>query len=296
MSLLNRILSSAKARFWSSAAALLALAVGVCLPFVEMELASRARSIRGATLRTGRSAESATTSMPDDASLHSMDEAIERARVSRDALKPIDDYTALFSKIELVEQRVIDQRMEMKFRRQPFSVYLRCCSKHEAGREVIFVEGENKGKLLVHEGGIKAIAGTSYLELDDPQVMDENRYPIIQIGIEKMLETVLAVWEAEKGIDTAHLAVQFGSGNVGPDECDVIEVVHQRRVAGLKFHKTRLFIETRTKLPVQVEQYDWPAAPDGDAPLVEGYTYSDIQPNVGLTDADFDRHNKKYKF
>ena len=63
-----------------------------------------------------------------------------------------------------------------------------------------------------------------------------------------------------------------------------------QRLAGLKFHVTRLSFEKKTGFPVQVEQYDWPEESDEEKPpLVERYTYSDIKATCGLTDADFDQ-------
>jgi hypothetical protein len=297
MTFLNRSFPNAIPRIWSLAATLLTIGVGLWLPHTGVELAGKMGSVRGTVNSIGGSAERVESGVAGEASPRTLEDAIRFMQVSRDALQQVADYTALFSKTERVDDRVIEQAMEIKQRRTPFSVYLRCCSKREMGREVIFVDGANNGNLLVHEAGIKSLAGTLRLEPDDPQVMDENRYPITKIGIERMLETVLAVWDAEKAIDAANVSVKVTAGvKIGSRECEELEVAHRQRVAGLKFHKTRLFIDNETKLPVQVEQYDWPATPGGDAPLVERYTYTDIQPNIGLTDDDFDPHNSKYRF
>jgi hypothetical protein len=302
MTFLNRNFPEAVPCIWSLAATFLAIGIGIYLP----DVSGRVGGLPDKSSHTPDLTDSLLTSSPEsrgeaasttDDSPCTLDDAIKFARGSLDTLAGIADYTARFSKTELVENRVIEQAMHMKLRREPFSVYLRCCSKHESGREVIYVEGENKGCLLVHEGGIKAIAGTLNLEPSDPQVMDENRYPITMIGLEKMLATVVAIWDAEKEIDTADVAVKrIPDVNVGPNECAEIVVTHGRRVAGLKFHETHLYIDTATNLPVQVEQYGWPAAAGSDPPLIERYTYSDVQTQVGLTDADFDPHNANYRF
>ena len=93
--------------------------------------------------------------------------------------------------------------------------------------------------------------------------MAENRYPITEIGMEKMLDSLLAIWEREKQIEPANLEVKFvSSAMVGLAECEEIKVTQRQRLAGLKFHVTRLSFEKETGFPVQVEQYDWPRSLD----------------------------------
>jgi hypothetical protein len=101
----------------------------------------------------------------------SLDEAIEFARGSRAALRDVRDYTAVFTKTECVDDRLITQTMDMKFRHQPFSVYLCRRWNGKPGREVLFVAGANDGRLLVREAGLKSITGTLSFAPDDPKVL-----------------------------------------------------------------------------------------------------------------------------
>jgi hypothetical protein len=39
-----------------------------------------------------------------------------------------------------------------------------------------------------------------------------------------------------------------------------------------------------------------PGKPGGQPYLIEEYTYTDVKPNVGLTDSDFDIRNRRYHF
>src|SRR5579872_4902538 len=102
---------------------------------------------------------------------HPLDEAVEFVQPSILALKNVKDYTALFTKTELVHGRLLTHKMDMKLRHSPFSVYLHGHSKRKAGREVIFVAGRNDGRLIVHEVGLKSICGTMNLNPEDPKVM-----------------------------------------------------------------------------------------------------------------------------
>jgi len=229
---------------------------------------------------------------------HALDDAIDFIEPSRKMLETVKDYTAVFTKSELLDGRILTQTMDMKFRQHPFSVYLRCHSKRGDGREVLFVAGRYDGKLLVRESGLKAIVGTMELELWDPKVMDVNRYQITEIGMTQLLESALKIWNTEKKtLDPRNLAVGFArSVTVGDVECEAVEIAHRAPQPGLTYQVGRVYLDKKSRLPVRAEMYGWPAKPGDEPPLLEQYTYSNVQLNVGLTDADFDRHNGGYRF
>jgi hypothetical protein len=279
----------------------MAVAAAVCTSAAHVQSGDKSRRERRDALRR-ECAESATTEKENDPSPSvnsrpTVHDAIKFVRDRQAALRDLADYTAVFTKTELIDQRTTRRKMDMKFRREPFSVYFECHSKLDPPREVIYVAGANDGYLLLHEAGLKAIIGTVMLKPDDARIMEENRYPITDAGLAKMLDILLAIWEQEKEIDADQVNVKFlGVETVGNIECDGIEVTHPHKLPGLKFHLTRLLFDRQTRLPVQVEQFGWPAKPDEKPPIVEKYTYTDVKPNVGLTDADFDPRNPEYQF
>jgi hypothetical protein len=248
----------------------------------------------------GKAANTAAAESADakrEESRRTLDDAIEYVRQSRSAVAQIPAYTAVFTKVELVEgKNLIEQMMEMKCRHQPFSIYFNFRSAKESGREVIYVEGANGGNLLVHERGLKSLAGTMNLRPDDPQVMSENRYPITDVGIAKIAEKSQTIWEAEKKADPGNVEVRFLSDKVGATECEVIEVTRKRQSPAFKYHLTRVYFDKQMKLPLRAQQYDWPSRPGAKPVLLEDYTYSDLKTNVRLTDADFDPKNPSYGF
>src|SRR5947209_3412322 len=98
-------------------------------------------------------------------SKHPLDPALD---IARDALKNIEqnisDYTCRITKQERIRGELQPQEfMEAKVRNrkiqdgklvQPLSAYLKFLKPDSAaGREVVWVEGKNKGKLRAHEGG-----------------------------------------------------------------------------------------------------------------------------------------------
>ncbi len=226
---------------------------------------------------------------------HPLAPALKIARSSRKSLEAVQDYHCLFIKRELINGALLTQTMEMKLREQPFSVYLKL-QEPNAGREILFVKGQNDNRLLAHEGsGLKAIVGTVPLALDAPQVRAENRHPITSIGMRNLIDKVIAQWEFEG--QYGETSVQyFPDAKIGGVSCPAIECSHPQPRRQFNFHITRLYIDSQSNLPVRIENYGFPAVPGQEPPLVEEYTYARVQTNIGLTNLDFSRDNPAYKF
>lgn len=220
--------------------------------------------------------------------------ALRQAREIQTSLKKVKDYTATFYKDELVGKNRVTQQMSLKLREAPLSVYLRF-QKDIDGREVLFVEGKNDGKALIHGSGLEALVGTLKLAPDNKRVMDENRYPLNMIGLTNMMDKLVKQWETD--LDSKDITVKlFPNAKVATIECKVFESTRAKKIVEGQFHITRLYVDKATSLPVRVEQLDFPAKAGDQPAVLEQYTYLDLKTNVGLTDADFDSKNKAYKF
>jgi hypothetical protein len=204
-------------------------------------------------------------------------------------VRELKDYTAVFTKTELVNRRLIKQVMDMKFRTKPFSVYFKYRSPAEAGRQAIYVEGRNNNRLAVKEVGLKAIAGPLQLALDSKIVMDENRYPVTHVGIANLLKTAIATWEHESKIEGIRPEVKFfPNAKIGDVPCQAWQITQLKPHKDLKYYIGRVYFDKETMLPLRAECYGWPRKPDEKAPLVEDYIYTNLKITAGLTDADFD--------
>jgi hypothetical protein len=225
---------------------------------------------------------------------HPLAQPLQHAYDARLALDGLTDYEATFMKQEMIGRRLNKSVMRLKFRQEPYSVYMLFDAPHK-GREVIYVAGLNNGQLLAHETGLKALAGTVQLAIDSPTAMEGNRHPITMVGLRNLIDRVIEQWELEA--QYGEVDVQYRPKNrIGENiECKVIESSHPRPRKQFKFHLTRLFIETATGYPIRVEQYGFPQEGQ-EPPLLEEYTYYKLQANPGLTNADFDAKNPKYKF
>ena len=238
---------------------------------------------------------------------HPLDRAISFAYESLDDMRDnVSDYTATLCKVERVNGRLSEPcYIKLKIRcprekdngkKSPFSVYMSFLKPVDTtGREVIWVDGRNDGKLMAHEGKGLLAMKTFHLEPDSMIAMKGQRYPIYDIGIENLIEKLIE--KAERDKQTGPCEVTYREGiKINKRECRLIELIHEHPHPTHDFHRARVFIDEELNLPCRYEAYDWPATKGGKPQLIEAYTYFNIKTNVGLTDKDFDPENPGYHF
>jgi hypothetical protein len=226
---------------------------------------------------------------------HPLTPFLKLAKQSRDAIAALRDYEALFTKRELVGRTMYTGQMQIKFRQQPFGVYLKFVDAN-AGREVIYAGPRYQNHLMAHEppGSLRNIVGTISLDPTSPTAMAEGRHPITQIGMLRMLDALMDQWKEEMKYGETECQF-YPNAKLQGTECQVCESTHPTPRRQFRFHRSRLFIDKKTNLPVRIEQWGFPVN-GGEPYLIEEYTYTDIKPNVGLADSDFDVRNRKYHF
>ena len=208
----------------------------------------------------------------------------------------IRDYTCLFNKQERIHGKLSPLHiMMMKVRTTPNSVYFKF-HQPAAGREAIYIDGRNDGKVLAHDVGLgRLIAGTLCLDPKGGRAMEDCRHPISEAGIGPLLETLETRWSTE--LDPSESVVNFRyDQKVGSRLCTMIETTHPLQQPEFLFYRVRLFIDDELNLPIHFEAYDWPRSTQAQPELVEKYSYSDLKLNVGLSDLDFDVANENYAF
>ena len=163
------------------------------------------------------------------------------------------------------------------------------------GREVIFVEGHNNGKLIAHEGSglIKHI--TARLDPEGSMAMRGNRYPIYEAGIENLVFRLIEKGNRDKQIGDVEVKF-YENTKINKRNCMLIQVTHPNKRPEYDFHICRVFIDTELNVPIRYSAYGWPAKEGGKPTLQEEYTYLNLALNIGLTDSDFDPKNGSYSF
>ena len=225
---------------------------------------------------------------------HPLRNAIRIARRVEKTTRDLGDYSANFSKREVVKRKLVTQKMRIKVRHAPFSVYLRFVDPHE-GREVIYHSKKNDGHLLAHETGLSSLIGTVQLLPTSERAMAENRYPITEIGMANLATRIIRQWEAETRYAETEVSY-YPKARLGGRPCKVIESEHPVPRREFSFHRTRLYIDSETDLPIRLEQFGFPRSDGAEPLLIEQYTYTDIRTNLNMSDRDFDEENPGYDF
>src|SRR5262249_35358739 len=133
---------------------------------------------------------------------HPLDMALELAtKVQKNIDENVRDYTATVIKQERSGSDLKPEEIcEVKIRNQPFSVYMKFLSPENLkGQEVIYVEGQNDGKLIGHAGsGAAALLGSKWLDPRGPIAMFGQRYPITELGILNLTKRLIEVGEHDR--------------------------------------------------------------------------------------------------
>lgn len=238
---------------------------------------------------------------------HPLDPVLKIAREGLEHIrKDVRDYTATLVKRERIDGTLTEPEFGFcKFRNRkvedgkvvvPFAVYMKFLKPAVfAGREVIWVEGANDGKLLAHEvPGLRNILRVK-LDPKGALAMKGNRYPITRVGIEELVVELIESGERERKHDECEVQV-YKNSKINGRACTTYEVKHPVKRKHFEFHLARVFIDDELNVPLRYAAYSWPTEPGGKPVLEEEYTYMDMKLNVGLTDEDFDPDNAEYQF
>lgn len=233
------------------------------------------------------------------AGAHPLQPALDLAQKGLSELRgKIKDYSCTVVKRERIDGKLGEHEyMFAKIRHEPFSVYLYFLAPDTVkGQEVIWVDGQNEGNMLAHAGsGVRAMVGTVSLKPNGALAMQGNRYAVTEIGVENLAKRLVEVAEHDKQFGECEVNF-FKDAKVNGRTCTCVQVVHPVPRRNFRFHLARVFIDDEYLIPIRYEAYDWPQEQGGQPVLMEEYTYMNVKPNNGFTDADFDPKNAAYKF
>jgi hypothetical protein len=218
----------------------------------------------------------------------------------------IRDYVCVLVKHERVDGQLLEpQRVALKVRHErmdedrvatPFSVYMQYTSPAKfKGREVLYVAGQNDGKLVARKGGTFLPYITAALDPNCNMAMTGNRYPITEVGIENLIRKLIEI--GQEDLKHGECMVNYHREvKLADRPCTCIEVLHPVRREHFRFYRAEILVDEELKVPVHFAGYEWPESEGGDPRLVEAYSYVDMKLNVGLTDEDFQTTNPQYRF
>jgi hypothetical protein len=202
----------------------------------------------------------------------------------------IRDYTCTFVKHERVDGVLGEQQfILLKVMNQPFSVYMRFIQPF-AGREVVFVDGQNENKLTVLEAGFKRYAGKLSLDPNGAMAMKGNKHPITSVGIRNLTAKLIKLFEEEAKFAECEVTVTPDT-KVDGRQTLLVQVKHPIPRQSFRAHIMRIFFDNEHKVPIHFDAYLWPAQTGAKPPLDEAYTYQNLKVNNNFTAMDFDANN-----
>ena len=247
---------------------------------------------------------------PPSPQSHPLDPALELARTGLEEIRTsIRDYTATMVKRERVDGELLDfEYMFIKVRNRktrnnatvtPLAVYMYFLKPATIkGREVLFVEGQNDGKLVAHEGGTAGkYLPTVWLRPTGVLAMRGQRYPITEVGIENLVAKLIERGEQDRATGRKDVEVTLSdNAKINGRVCTLLQVKNHVPSPNLDFHLAQIFIDKELNVPIRYAAYDFPIREGGPMQVLEEYTYLNLKVNVGLTDKDFDHNNGDYNF
>lgn len=213
-------------------------------------------------------------------------------------LEAISDYTYHLRKHERVGDDLQEpQFLLTKIRHQPFSVYLKFTNPANVqGKEAIYIEGQNDGKLIGHGVGFQKIFGTQKLDPKSALAMMGNRNPITDAGMKNIL-LKLKQNLARPEVTTAYQFVKLDDETlVDKRPCFCLEIRNSKPQRENLYARSRIAFDREWGLPVRFQRWYYSQPSGGKELLVEDYTYEQVKFNCGLTDKDFDPENPEYGF
>lgn len=228
---------------------------------------------------------------------------LEMLDYGRNSILAIDDYTGTFQKREVVNGILLDeQTISIKCRHRPFSVYL-VWMTGDIGREVIYIEGQNNGKMIAHDGGWKSRIPALSLPVDCTLAMRDTRYPVTTAGIVGLIDIMRGVHEQDI-LKSNVLSCEIDEHQQFDGRpCSMFTVKYRSRTDSPVYRKSVTLIDCEWRIPLHTQHFEWPATSTSEkevqldeSTLIECYSFTALKMNCNLTEHDFDPKNPEYRF
>ena len=184
--------------------------------------------------------------------------ASQREKAIREGVR---DYTCRIVKRERIdgemqENRFIDTKVRLpqtaNGQTKPLAVYMKFLGPKEiAGRTVVYVEGQNEGKMVVRRGGQRFGDVITNVDPDSDLARTESLMDIRHVGVAHMVSEIVKHlhedMEADPTGENTELEV-FKNAKINDRLCTHVRIKHLKRQTNLKFHEVNVYHRQRTAL------------------------------------------------
>jgi hypothetical protein len=224
-----------------------------------------------------------------------LQQARQLIAMANDRMSQVTDYSCTFIKQERIGRKLLPpQTIIMKGRTNPHSIYFSFQTVHK-GREAIYYPAKFSNKLVAHEGGWAGyLAGTMHLDPTGRLAMSDNRHPVSEAGLNKLVTRVYESWHHH--LQPEHdITIEHGL-TLSNRSATLVQTKHDTRSPQFQYHMVQIFFDDELGLPVRFVGFDWPAAPNQPPQMLEDYQFVNLRVNTGLTNLDFDPANPAYAY
>ncbi len=204
------------------------------------------------------------------------------------ALAKLDNYTAVFHRIERVDGKLVPEQITLLKFKRPFKVYMKWIGPFK-GQESLYVEGANNNKVRAHGTGFAGLI-TVNLDPTGGLAMKDSRHPVTEAGLESLVKIIGS--NLRRGLRAGELtSTDHGEQTVyGRKTRELEGILPKDPSKGYYCYRCIVNLDVETRMPIKTRIFNW------QDQLVESYGYEHLSLNPGLSDKDFDPKNPGYHF
>ena len=216
----------------------------------------------------------------------------------------IKTYSVVFHKQErlggdLGEEQIID----LKVRHQPsFSVYMKW-QNGDKGRQVLYNEEYEDGRMSVKLGGLKGrFIPAIKLDPKGSEAMKEARYPVTEAGLLGMLRQIIVHRQQDVKNGEGVTCRRLPNMICDERECYVFEFEYHAQRFNDKYRKSLVKIDCRYHVPLHVINHTWATDVEDlsveeldELTLVENYSFTQMDFGREMIAQEFERTNPAYR-
>lgn len=226
--------------------------------------------------------------------LHQTPEHEKLSRILEASLnryETVKNYTAIFRKQEVSEGKMGDpEKIFMKFEK-PWKIYMGWLDTDKKDLQVVYERGKHKNQLAIHKPGLGlGLVPVVFLDQNSPWVKKGSEsYNIEDAGIGPFLHDFSrAILKAAK---ENQLKILFKK-KAGTASEESVEVTFEgsKENTGYFAYRVEVFFDPATRLPVQMELFDWNNQPTGI------YTYENLKLDLPAEDAEFKQQINRFLY
>jgi len=192
----------------------------------------------------------------------------------------VTDYTATFYKQERINGKLRQtEKIAIVFMEDPFSVLMSWEENAGVIDKLLYVEGQNENKMLVHPTGLLSWIKSVKRDPRSKEVRKASRSSCDQFGFYRSMQNLLKIYKQGRKIRGLQISYQ-GRTKVDGRECVAMERILPPR-ADYPYARLVLEFDVEYLLPTSISCYDWQGR------LVSRYWYEDVKFNQGLKLAMF---------